>query len=377
MDAFLDDREAAKPLKLGAFWNYATYVLLLGGVVTLALGALAGLSLGFTVLGTFAPSVTPVALYPSSSCANSSYFLSVGANATCLTTGSAPSPSPSPDDDTLYDNVTAIVSTANPTRTITFSIGGTAGTSTVLATAQTANHTAALPDASGLLLMEQTGTGFVFVGQTAQDHGSNAGIQQSSLVSNRAQVRLNQYGANTGTPGISTFKSRDLTIGGTTSVNAGDSIGGWTAVGVTTTGTIPLSGLFNFIVEFVGSNYLGTNFALQLVSSDGPINGRRVVFNVNSYGWIQLLESTSTNPQPAPKTPPSGVVVLGAGGTIDVANRHIPANARILLTVQPGQVPVGVVYVSSIAVNTSFTVASTNALDAGVSVYYLLFVPLA
>lgn len=373
MDLFFDERELEKPVKLGSFYSYFVFLGIVGLIVTATFGTLVGLNLWWTTHNTFVSASSDVFLYPSSSCSNGSYVIVVGTNQTCISTSSTPVV----DNDTLYDNTTVILSTSNPSRSLGFSIGGSTNTQTILQTSQTVNRTATLPDFDGTLLVQQTGTGFVFIGQTAQDHGSNAGIQQSSLTANRAQIRLNQYGANTAGAGTTRFKSRSTTIGASQSVLAGDVLSRDTTVAVSgDDSTIPLAATISINAAFVASNYVGTEYELALVDADGIVNGRRPVFKINSHGWPQFLESGSTNPQPAPTTPPSDVVVLGVGGTIVVVNRNIPSNARIQLTVQPGQTPLGVFWVSAIVAGTSFTISSTNVADAGVSIYYMIFVPL-
>lgn len=369
-------KEGAKPVRMVTFF---TYVLLGVGtllVISSIFSTLIGLNMWWTTHSTFVHVPTDVKLYPSSDC-NDTYLITVGDNQTCITSASAPSPSP--DDDTLYDNVTAILNTVDPTRSLTFSILGSTATGTVLQTSQTSNRTFIFPDISGTSVVSQTGTGLVLINQNGlQDHGSNAGIQYSSTTANRAQIRMNQYGANNAGPGITGFKSRSPTIGVSEAVQVNDLLWRMTAIGVSgDNSTIPLAATISINVAAVGSNYVGTDFEVALVDAEGVTNGRRPVFDINSHGWPRFLESTSTNPQPAPKTPPSDVVTLGVGGTFTVANHNIPANARILLTVQPGQAPLGTIYVSAIVASTSFTIASTNAGDVGVSVYYLLFVPLS
>lgn len=372
MDFYDEDAvDGKKPLKSATFYNHiiTIYLLIFGGGAIFA--TLIGLLLYWVTNTTFLPISSTVALYASSSCPSNAYKIVVGQNETCL--------SFSTDDiDILYDNTTAILSTSDPSRSLEFSIGGSTSTQTILQTSQTVNRTITLPDFDGTLLIQQTGTGFIFMGQTAQDHGSNAGIQQSSLVANRAQLRLNQYGANTAGAGTTRFKSRSTTIGASQAVQVGDVLSRDTTIAVAgDNSTIPLAATISINAAAVASNYVATEYEVALLDADGIVNGRRPVFKINSHGWPQLLESGSTNPQPAPKTPPTDVVVLGAGGTLVVANHNIPANARILLTVQPGQAPVGVIYVSAVTAGTSFTISSTSASDAGVSVYYMLFVPLA
>lgn len=280
---------------------------------------------------------------------------------------------------TFLDSQFAVISASDNTRVVNFNIQGTSGTTTTIDTNPTMSRNLITPDIDGTILVAQTGTNEVFIGgPTAPLHGSGSGIQYSSIVANRSQIRFNQYGNAAGIPGISTFKSRAAAIGGLAPVQPGDVIFRATSVGVTDNLSIPLSGLISINVPAggvpAGQGYIATEYELQLVSLSGPTNGRRPVFKVTSEGVIQLLETTSTGPH---LTVPTGVVTLDATGNVTVANARLAANARILLTVQPGVAPTGTVYVSAITANTSFTITSNaGAADSGVRVYYQIYGPL-
>ncbi len=278
---------------------------------------------------------------------------------------------------TIADNQFTIVDAVDTTKQLQFDVQGLTATVTTFITNPTLSRTLITPDIDGTLIVAQTGTNEVFIGgPTGTLHASGSGIQYSTDVASRAQIRFNQYGNNTGVPGISTFKSRSVTIGGLAPVQVGDVIYRATSVGVTDNLSIPLSGLISINVSSVpaGQGYIGTDYELQLVSVDGPANGRRVVYKMTSEGVAQLLETTSAGSH---TTVPSGVVILDGTGNITVLNSKIPVNARILLTIQPGVAPTGTVYVSAITANTSFTVTSNaGAADSGVEVYYQIFVPL-
>jgi hypothetical protein len=280
----------------------------------------------------------------------------------------------------LIDATTFIVNQTDPTKRLGFNMGGGApGTTTTLATSQTTNLNMITPDIDGTVLVVQSGTNEVFIGgPTGPLHGSGSGIQYSTLVANRGQIRFNQYGVNAGIPGISTFKSRATTIGGLAPVIPGDVIYRASAVGVTDNLSIPLSGLISINVASngvpVGQGYIATDYELQLVSLDGPANGRRPVYKMTSEGVTQLLETTSAGPH---TTVPSGVITLDGTGNFTIANSKLPANARIMLTIQPGVAPTGTVYVSAITANTSFIITSNaGAADSGVKVYYQIYAPL-
>jgi hypothetical protein len=155
--------------------------------------------------------------------------------------------------------------------------------------------------------------GFVFIGQAARDNGSSARLQNAQTAANGAQYRSSQYGANTGAPGISTFKSRGATVGALAAVLPGDVLFRATCVGVSNTLTIPLAG---FITIQVPTNFVPaaqawtpSEYELQLVPLAGPINSRRVVFKVSSEGETQSLNGVRVG---GPATTPATIATVGA-----------------------------------------------------------------
>jgi hypothetical protein len=279
----------------------------------------------------------------------------------------------------FQDSNFSVVDATDQTKSVKFDVQGSTSTTTTIVTNPTVNRNFITPDIDGKAIVEQTGTNMVFIGgPVGQLHGSNAGIQYSTDVTNRAQIRLNLYGANGGGPGMTSFKSRSNVYGGLAPIIPGDSIYRLTAIGVTDNLSIPLSGSISINVPTngvpVGQGYIATEYELQLVSLDGPSNGRRVVHKITSEGVPQLLETTSPGSH---TTVPSGLITLGGAGNIIVPNNKIPSNARIILTVQPGPAPIGNIYVSNITPNTSFTITSTaGGGDTGVNVYYQIYIPL-
>jgi len=272
------------------------------------------------------------------------------------------------------DTAFAVTDTVDPTKQVKFDVQGAAATTNTVATAQTVNRTQTLPDFDGDIPVVQTVSRQIFLNQPAADNGSGAGIQYRSDVASRAQLRTTQYGANTGVPGLSTFKSRGV-LGALAPVVVADVIGGLTCVGVTDNNSIPLSGLLQFRVASVpaASGWIGTDFAIQNVSNLGPANGRRDVFKIDSEGVPWLRESR----YPAsPGNSAMGVAVTDGTGAVVVANTRITANTRIALTIQDGgTVPTNGVYVSARVPGTSFTIKSIAA-DIGVQVCYQLFEPI-
>jgi hypothetical protein len=217
----------------------------------------------------------------------------------------------------------------------------------------------------------------LFINQ-AGNFNSNAGIQHSSLVANRAQYRGNQFGAHTGVPGITGFKSRGLTVGSLAGVLAGDVLFRATAIGVAPNNVdIPLAGSISInaatpLPPGPGGNYVPTNFEVGLVPLAGPINGRRQAFVVGSEGVIHLKE---VGPAGDPTSHAAGVATTGALGTVVVPNTCVTATTRFTLTVQStGLAPTNGLWVSARVPGVSFTIQMINP-DFGVDVYYQLYEP--
>lgn len=135
-------------------------------------------------------------------------------------------------------------------------------------------------------------SGFLLLG-SAVPLQSNAGVQVSSTVNNRAQFRSNQYGANAATPGITGFKSRGP-VATNTGILAGDPVFTITAIGVAPdNASIPLAATLIFQVPpaFVpaAQNYVPTECLVGLVPLAGPINGKRTSFQITSEGETRTL----------------------------------------------------------------------------------------
>lgn len=291
-------------------------------------------------------------------------------------------------NDVLTWNGTAWVPQAGgagptPTLTSVLAAGNTTGANNILVTVGQQIDTAAagvltlgLTTATALGIGKASGGSAafqVFVNQGgAALHGSNAGLQFSSDTSNRGSGRFNQYGNNTGVPGITGFKSRSTTIGGLAVVQVGDVIFRNTAIGVTDNLSIPLSGTISINVTTVpaGQGWIGTEYELGLVPAEGPANGRKVVYKISSQGVPVLLETAL----PAGGRT-AGLSLLDGTGNITVANVSVKAGTRFVLTVQDGgAAPTGTVYVSARVASTSFTITSSaGAADSGVQVYWQLY----
>lgn len=139
----------------------------------------------------------------------------------------------------------------------------------------------------------------LFVNQGGASWNSNAGLQFSSTTGNRAQFRGNQFGANTGCPGITGFKSRGVNTGDKVGVVDGDVLFRATAIGVAPdNASIPLAGYISIVVPTGGSagsnDYVATDFEIQLVKLAGPINSIRKVFRVTSEGAVEFIDASSS-----------------------------------------------------------------------------------
>ena len=131
-----------------------------------------------------------------------------------------------------------------------------------------------------------------YINATTNLHGSNAGIQYATTFANRAQLRVNAYGAHTGVAGITGFKSRGLTVGATQSVLAGDTLFRITAIGISGDNTsLNLAALVDLKVSPGGvfAAYVATDFTIDLMNLAGV---RTQKFIVTSEGFVGLGTAT-------------------------------------------------------------------------------------
>ena len=176
------------------------------------------------------------------------------------------------------------------------------------------------PNIAGQIFLGlDTTTGAVVTGQL---HSSNAGIQYSSDRANRAQLRCNQYGPNTGSPGMTTFKSRGA-FGLTAAVIANDIIGRWTAIAVSADNAslnlaafmtfyaqgAPLAAFVPCRAEVELTNLAGVRQLAVLLSSEGELSAK---------GPIGPGDGTSGGASSGPRWrtstgSPEGVVVGSVG----------------------------------------------------------------
>jgi len=216
----------------------------------------------------------------------------------------------------------------------------------------------------------------LFVNQGGVSFNSNAGIQYSSTVANRAQLRVNLFDpTGVGVPGMTAFRSRGATVGALAGVLDGDIL--WRATAVAVCGdnvSIPLAGYISIQVPVGGSApgqaWVAADFAVELTPLEGPTSSHREVFKITSQGVPCLRDGVNRA---------SGLATLDAAGQIVVPNTSVKVTTRFSLSVQEGTgvVPVGSVYQSSRVANTSFQLKSSGgAADAGLVVFWELWEPL-
>jgi hypothetical protein len=136
----------------------------------------------------------------------------------------------------------------------------------------------------------------LFINQGGASFSSNAGIQFSSTVANRAALRMNQFGNNAGIPGVVGFKSRGTNVFDMVSVADGDVLWRATAIGVTGNNiNVPLAGFLSLQVPTGGTNptWVATDFSISLVPLAGPINSNREVAKFTSEAALQFINGTT------------------------------------------------------------------------------------
>lgn len=190
---------------------------------------------------------------------------------------------------------------------------------------------------------------------------SNSILQGGNIIIN--------YTDNTHNPMTIVASSCDMN-GGQIQVNIaiGSALGSITlilpdSIGIAPVVTGPSSALT--ITSLSQSSSLVCNSGLTNVSvfsSSTPTTGQALVATSGTTATWQSVVPIAT-----------GIVTLGVGGTSTILMNPLSATARITTNIQPSQAPLGVVWVSNITLNTSFTIASTNAGDAGVNIYYQIY----
>jgi hypothetical protein len=214
-----------------------------------------------------------------------------------------------------------------------------------------------------------------FGNQAGTLFGSNAGMQYSSLIANRAQVRFNAFGGHTGVAGMTGFKSRAVAIGGLLALNVGDVMLRLTAIGVpTNNASLNLAGLFSMQAGIVGVAFVSTDFEFAQATSTGGT--RPTWLMVGESADLQMKVAGARIRVKEGANAMQGVAVTGAGSVVNVPNTLITANTRISLTWQDGGAfPAGAPIPRGRTPGASFDIESTNPADVGVKVFWQLWEP--
>ena len=159
-----------------------------------------------------------------------------------------------------------------------------------------------------LAVFAQALTGLVLIGAQTQIGGSNAGIQYSSAVANRGAGRFNQFGNNTGVPGVVGFKSRGATVPVLASVLAGDTL--WRATGIGVTGnnsSVPNAAFISITVAASGptATQVPCQYDLELTNAAGT---RQLCFQVSTEGEVHTLAGIRAG---GPNTTPATIGTVG------------------------------------------------------------------
>lgn len=177
------------------------------------------------------------------------------------------------------DSAFAVQSATDATKQLTLDLSNIAtGKTLTIQPLTTANNTLSiqpLVDSSGTIIVQNNATGQVFIGTNVALGGSNSGIQYSSLVSNRGQIRVNAYGNHAGVSGMTCNKSRGTAIGTNTSLVAGDPECRITVQGAAgTAGSDPINADMTFQAAVVNSLTVTTDLNIRLMSLGGVLGTR-------------------------------------------------------------------------------------------------------
>jgi hypothetical protein len=190
---------------------------------------------------------------------------------------------------TTLDSVFKVINVGDNTKAFNFDLGGeNTGVTTTLSPLSLSNKNLfiqPLVDPTGNVLVQNGTSGQVFIGTNTTLNGSNAGIQYSSLVNNRAQLRVNAYGNHAGVAGMTCTKSRGTSIGTDSSVAVGDSMCRITVAGAAgTPGSKPNTAMLSFNASQVNPLTIGTDMKLEMMNKAGMMGTRLYVTGDGSVG---------------------------------------------------------------------------------------------
>lgn len=150
-------------------------------------------------------------------------------------------------------------------------------------------------DSTGNVIVQNGSSGLVLIGANTQLNGSNAGIQYSTLVSNRAQLRVNAYGNHAGVAGVTFSKSRGTTIGADDlPVIVGDPVGRITiAATASTPGSHPNVADLTWSPSQVNATTMGMDLNFRQMNNAGTLATKMYL---TSEGKLYVGPGISTSP---------------------------------------------------------------------------------
>lgn len=198
----------------------------------------------------------------------------------------------------LPDNITKIQNFSDPTKQQAWDLSGmSSGATLTIAPLFSANKTLyyqPLIDSTGNVIVQNGSSGLILIGTSTALGGSNAGIQYSNLVANRAQIRVNAFGNHAGVSGMTCAKSRGTSIGDNQAVIVGDPICRTTVqAGATTPGSLPISADATFVAAQVNSLTVATDYNMRLMNKAGTLGTRWYVTSEGAGSLGQGLTASS------------------------------------------------------------------------------------
>lgn len=171
-------------------------------------------------------------------------------------------------------------------------------TTLTLASQQFASKTLYFPqiiDSTGVVITQNGSSGLVIIGTNTALNGSNSGIQYSTLVTNRAQLRVNAYGNNAGVAGVTFSKSRGATIGADdVPVIVGDPVGRITiAATASTPGSHPNVADLTWSPSQVNATTMGMDLNFRQMNKAGTLATKMFL---TSEGKLIVGMGVSTSP---------------------------------------------------------------------------------
>lgn len=227
------------------------------------------------------------------------------------------------------DSTFLVSNLADATKTIGFNLNNlTSGATVTIVPTFNQSETLLIPviaSSSGTIIVQDGTSGIILIGTTTKLNGSNAGIQYSTLVANRAQLRVNAYGNHNGVAGVTFSKSRGGAIGDdTVPVIVGDPVGRITiAATAATSGSHPNIADMTWMPSQVNATTIGTDLQWRLMNNAGTLAQKMYLTSEGALTVLQGVGASSFTASGAVTTGGSnlnagdGLSVNGSSATVD------------------------------------------------------------